>query len=93
MSLEELFVKEYQELSERVRELEKQNKLLELENKSYVDLIREVGNLIEEAKPNILESNALYFNSVYVDENHKQKVLSLLSKIGIQIIKKEPANE
>ena len=89
MSVEELFVKEYEELKTKVKELEKQNKLLEINNADMTNLLMLVKSfVIGELKPEITKNDNLYFNSVLLSDKPKEQALLVLARLGIKEIKK-----
>lgn len=92
MSLESLFEKEYQELKNKVKELEKDNKLLAIDNANLKSVLMDIAGFIKkEIKPEFTPNNNLFFGSVVVsDPMEQERVLRILAQLGIkEIIKTE----
>ena len=86
MTLEDLFTKEFEALKDQVRELEKENRLLEMQNRDQVKIIEEAKELIRDLNPEFV-NEALCLNTRFYYNTEKTIVLRLLAKLGITNIK------
>ena len=92
MSLESLFEKEYQELKDKVKELEKDNKLLAIDNANLKSVLMDIAVFIkEDVRPEFTSNNNLFFGSVVIsDPKEQERVLRILAQLGIkEIVKTE----
>lgn len=85
MSVEELFVKEYEELKNKVRELEKENKGLEIGTRNLEAIVHTFIELIKETKPEILSGGSLCLNSVFIHDERKDELLRLFKGFKIEV--------
>lgn len=88
MSLEELFVKKYEETEEKLIELEKKVKLLEIEVNQKQQLLDLAVEFLKNGEPRITSGEQLYL-SYFLYGNEKDTAIELFKKLGINIKEKE----
>lgn len=102
MTLEEMFVKDYQEIKEENKKLlkekeeilienEKEKKLLEIELNEKKTLLSDVAAFLKESRPKISNGGYLWLDSYLLSGEEKDKAIELLKKLGIAI--EEEKNE
>lgn len=86
MTLEELFVKKYEEVEKEKRELEKEVKGLKIDLKRKEDDLCKVADLLERGFPKLTTggclSLALFISDKEVEENN---YLKLFQKLGVKV--------
>lgn len=99
MTLEEFFVKDYQELKERNEkiiqekldieiEFEKKVKLLEIELNEKTKLLNEIGEFFKNGTPKNSKSH-LWIDSYYLTGEEQAKAIAMLKILGVEIKEEE----
>ena len=88
MTLEEYFVKDYQEVKEQKMELEKNNKLLEIELEEKTKLLKEIGEFFKQSQPKNSKSH-LWMDSYHLTGKEQTKAIAMLKKLGVEIKEEE----
>lgn len=84
MSIEQLFIKEYQELSYKVAELEKKVKLYEIGNSFHAKFKEDVNWLLQMTKPEIKETELIFNFTIFLNDYDKKRALNVLQEVGIK---------
>ena len=87
MSVEELFVKEYEKLIKKNNELEMENKLLRIEKEFLENKLEQCAEVFKKAKPSITVSNNLWLGSIMIFDTDKDKIVKLLQGLKVEINK------
>lgn len=86
MTLEELFVKKYEQLDDEKRELEKKVKGLQIDLKRKEDDICKLADLLEKGFPKLTSGGHLSLSLLISDEEVKKNdYLRLFQKLGVKV--------
>lgn len=88
MTLEEYFVKDYQEVRIQKMELEKNNKLLGIELNEKTKLLKEIAEFFRKSNPRNSKSH-LWIDSYYLTGEEQTKTIAMLKILGVEIKEEE----
>lgn len=90
MTLEEMFIKDYEKIKRQNIELEKNNKLLQIEHEKESALLKEIVTFLKKGAPYETGKDYGYFTLTYwLQHAEKERALKLFKKLGISVNKED----
>lgn len=93
MTIEELFVKEFEKARKMLQENEKELALLRIENKEAQNWLNECVWLIEKTQPELLYGGSLWINSSFIPSQDHERAMKILNHFKVNMKKNNEATE